>query len=129
MNGLLDVKFIKETTNGDTFYDFLQSQVLPHLIPFDGQNPHSVVVMDNCTIHHVEGIATMIQEVGCLVHYLPPYSPDYNPIESAFSKVMLELQQLERNNTMDTDILPLEAFTSITPENCKKWIHETGIYK
>ena len=105
------------------------SHVLPHLMPFDGQNPHSVVVMDNCSIHHVEGIATMIQEVGCLVHYLPPYSPDYNPIESAFSKVKLELQQLERNNTTNTDILLLEAFTSITPENCTQWIHETGIYE
>ena len=70
-NGLLDVKIIKD---GDTFYDFLQTHVLPHLMPFNGQNPHSVVVMDNCSIHHLEGIATMIQEVGCLVHYLPPYS-------------------------------------------------------
>ena len=100
-----------------------------HLMPFNGQNIHCVVVTDNCSIHHVEGIATIIQEVGCLVHYLPPYSPDYNPIESAFSKVKLELQQLERNNTTNTDILLLEAFTSITPENCTQWIHETGIYE
>ena len=38
-NGLLDVKIIKDTSNGDTFYEFLHSHVLPHLMPFDGQNP------------------------------------------------------------------------------------------
>jgi len=95
------------------------SHVLPHLMPFDGQNPHSVVVMEKCSIHHLEGIATMIQEVGCLMYYLPPYSPDYNPFESAFTKVKLELQ---KNNT-NTDILLLEAITPIIPENCIQWIH------
>jgi len=52
--------------------------------------------MENCAVHHVDQIATMIQDVGCLVHYLPPYSPDFNPIESAFSKVKLELQAGEQ---------------------------------
>jgi transposase len=36
--------------------------------------------MDNYSIHHIGGIAEMVQEVGALVHFLPPYSPDYNPI-------------------------------------------------
>ena len=57
----------------------------------------------------------------------------YNPIESAFSKVKLELQQseLENHGTAVTDIetLLLQTFTSITPENCKNWIYETGVYK
>ena len=69
--------------------------------PFNGQDSHSVVVMDNCAIHHTEPIASITQEVGSLVHYLPPYSPDLNPIESAFSKVKLELQQLEEDVTAD----------------------------
>ena len=51
--GLLDVKTARETTNGDTFYDFVQTHLLPHLMPFDGRNTHSVVVMDICSIHHV----------------------------------------------------------------------------
>lgn len=68
----------------------------------------------------------MIQDVGALVHYLPPYSPDLNPIESVFSEVKLELQsELERDNTTDIET---QAFTSITPVNCKNWIHQTGIY-
>jgi len=70
----------------------------------------------------------MIQDIGCLLHYLPPYSLDFNPIKSAFSKVKLELQQseLERYNTTYTDILLLQPFTSITPDNCTNWIYETS---
>ena len=88
MNGMLDCKTVNHSVNGDLFYDFVQSTLLPHLMPFDGNNPHSVVILDNCSIHHVEGITEIIQEVhvGALVHFLPPYSPDYNPIEEAFSK-------------------------------------------
>ena len=53
VNGILDVKAITGTSNGDTFYDFLHSHLLPQLLPFDGKNPHSVVVMDNCSFHHI----------------------------------------------------------------------------
>ena len=46
-----------------------------------------MVVMDNCLIHHISEVRKVLKEVGVLVHFLPPYSPDYNPIEEAFSKV------------------------------------------
>jgi len=72
VNGLLDVKVVRGTTNGDTFYDFIQENLLPHLMPFNGENPHSVVIMDNCSIHHIDEIVSMIQDVGAIVHFLPP---------------------------------------------------------
>ena len=87
MKGILDVKVVTGTSNGDTFYDFMHSHLLPQLLPFDGRNPHSVVVLDNCSIHHISEVRQVLEKVGVLVHYLPPYSPDYNPIEEAFSKV------------------------------------------
>ena len=74
--GLFDVIMVRGT--GDTFYSFVQTHLIPHLLPFDGKNPHSVVVMDNCSIHHVQQVITSIQDVGALVHFLPPYSPDFN---------------------------------------------------
>ena len=82
--GPLDVKTVRGTVNDDTFYNFVQMHLLPHLMPFDGRNPHSVVVMDNCFIHHVQEVVTSIQDVGALVHLLASYSPDYNPIEELF---------------------------------------------
>ena len=73
VSGLLDVKVVKGTVDGEVFY--IQTHLLPHLMPYNGVNPHSVVALDNCSIHHVEGIASMLEEVGVIVHFLPPYSP------------------------------------------------------
>ena len=71
----------------DQFYMCVQKYLLPQLMPFNGTNPHSVVVMDNASIHHVNEVLEMIQGVGAMVIFLPPYLSDYNPIEEAFSKV------------------------------------------
>ena len=135
MAGLLDVKFIVGTTDGDTFYDFVQKCLLPHLMPFNGVNPHSVVVMDNCTVHHVPEVVRSILDVGALVHYLPPYSPDFAPIEYAFSKVKQLLLAADDTynssgwamyNNLET--LILACFAEITPSDCQSWILNTGIY-
>ena len=121
MNGMLDCKTVKYTVNGDTFYEFMQTTMLPHLMPFDGINPHSVLVMDNCSIHHVEGIVEMVHEVGALTHFLPPYSTDYNPIEEAFSKVKSNLRamDIESDSLEDPEDLMLAAFSSITTHDCQ----------
>jgi len=100
------------------------------LMSFDGKNPHSVVVLDNCSIHDIPGIVEMIQEVGALVHFLPPYSPDYSPIEEAFSKVKsnLKTMDMEANVFEDPENLVLTTFSSITSADCQKWINHAGIY-
>ena len=67
----------------------LQQFLLPHLLPYNGFNATSVVIMDNASIHHIEEVSKTIQDVGALLIPLPPYSPDYNPIEKAFSKLRL----------------------------------------
>ena len=130
MAGLLDCRAMACTVDGDKFYDFIQVSLLPHLMPFDGYNPHSIVIMDNCSIHHVPGVVEMIQEVGALVHFLPPYSPDYNPIEEAFSKVKTNLKamDLEAESSEDTENLVLASFSTITREDCQQWIANAGIY-
>ena len=49
-----------------------------YTIPYNGVNPHSVVVLDNCAIHQV---TSTLNGIGVLILFLPPYSPDFNPIE------------------------------------------------
>ena len=93
--GILAMKIVRGTVNGDDFLDFIQRDLLPTLMPFNGTNPNSIVVLDNCSVHHVSGVASMITEVGALVHFLPPYSPDLNPIEECFSKVKSLLKSME----------------------------------
>jgi len=65
---------------------------------------HSVVVMDNCSIHHISEIVQMIEEVGAIVHFLPPYSPDLMPIEMAFSKVKTSLKMDRIEEVADMEI-------------------------
>lgn len=129
VNGMLDCKAVNHSVNGDDFYEFVQSTLLPHLMPYDGNNPHSVVInyMDNCSIHRVEGIIEMMQEVGALVHFLPLYSPNYN---QAFPKVKSNLKKLdvEANAGVDPETVVLAAFSSIEPIDCHHWIDHAGIY-
>ena len=69
-----------------------------------------------------------IQDVGALVHFLPPYSPDLQPIEETFSKVKTEIKILEENDgIVDVELLLLTSFTSITPADCQGWIFHSGI--
>ena len=84
INGILDFHVVHGTSDGDSF---LENYLLPCLMPFNGTNPNSIVILDNCAIHHIEPVTNLINSVGAMIHYLPPYSPDYNPIEWCFSKV------------------------------------------
>ena len=48
--------YTTEGTVGDVFYRFVQSSLLPHLMPFNGTNPNSIVILDNCSIHHLDDV-------------------------------------------------------------------------
>ena len=123
MGGILDVQLTKGTTNGDTFHQFILKNLLPHLQAFNGTNPHSVLVMDNCSIHHVQEISETIQDAGAILHFLPPYSPDLNPIEMAFSKVKSGIKDLESSlDNSDVDTIIMAAFASITERDCQQWV-------
>ena len=70
----------------------VQAPILTKLMPFNGINDHSIVVQDNCSIHHVPEIQKLVEDTGIIMMYLPPYLPDYNPIEEAFAKVTSTLK-------------------------------------
>lgn len=124
VDGVVDLLVRAGTTNGEIFYEFTQKYLLPQLQPFNGVNSNSVVIMDNCSIHHLPEIVGMIEEVGAIVHFLPPYSPDFNPIEMTFSKVKSTIKDLENTMPRDSGIesIMLAAFASISPQDCQGWI-------
>ena len=78
------MKVTRNSVDGDAFYNFVCTSLLTKLMPFNGTNPNSVLILDNCSVHHV---SEALSDCKVVSHYLPPYSPDYNPIEFAFSKV------------------------------------------
>ena len=85
--GIEDVYITDTSVNGEVFLDFVRKCLLPVLMPFDGINQNSVVILDNTSIHHLDCVVETILSIGALVRFLPPYSPDYNPIEEVFTKV------------------------------------------
>ena len=128
----MDCLIVTGGVDGNEFYQFVHSQLLPHLKPlnFDGSNEHSIVVMDDATIHHVDGIVNMTEEVGAMVMFLLPYSPDFNPIEALFSKLKKTIKWFEQE--LKADDMDLEtivySYCHITPQDCCNWITDAGIY-
>ena len=85
--------------------------------------------MDNCAIHHIHEVVSMIEDVGSLVHFLPPYSLDLTPIEEAFSKVKYAIKSLEQSlDTTNVQTITLAAFATITQKDCQGWISHPKIY-
>ncbi len=74
--GIEDVYVTKDSINGEKFVEFIIMCVLPLIMPFDGHNPNSIVIMDNASVHHVERVQEIISGVGAKLCFLPPYSPD-----------------------------------------------------
>ena len=73
--------------NGELFQTYVEQVLVPDLLPGD------IVVMDNLGSHKGAGVRTTIEAAGASLLYLPPYSPDFNPIEKAFSKLKAMLRK------------------------------------
>ena len=115
--------------HGDAFYNFVQTNLLPHLMPFNGTNPHSVVILDNCSIHHIGGIVEIIEEVGALVLYLPPYTPQTIILSRRHFQMSNRLRAMDMEaDVMDTGSLVLAAFSYITAYDYQQWIDHASIY-
>ena len=90
---------------------------------------HSVVILDNASIHHAGQAVQAIKDTGAIVHFLPPYLPDLNPIEDAFYKVKTGMKLLEKTTAKDIDTGVLSAFTEITEHDCRGWINNSNVYR
>ena len=127
--GVETIKIVRGSVDGDVFYDFVCENLLSKVMPFNSINSNSVVIMDNCSVHHTNEVEEVLNDSGVIVHFLPPYSPDYNPIELAFSKVKYMIKAMESEMiTLDIDTIILTAFASITQSDCQAWIQECNLY-
>ena len=127
--GIHDVYLAKGNVNGDKFIKFVKESLLPVLQSFNGVNSHSIVIMDNASIHHVEEVSNLIEgQAGTKLCYLPPYSPDLNPVEGVFSQVksmMKENRELFEITSSPRAFLAM-LFATVTTEDCIGHIKHSG---
>jgi transposase len=103
------------SVNGMVFYGYIEQCVLPTLEPGD------ILFMDNLSAHKVAGLEELIRSRGAHLIYLPPYSPDFNPIELAWSKVKTILRRLKARTLPDLIEALKEALLAITPQDIHAW--------
>lgn len=120
LNGEMVCNYFHGATTGELFLEYIQKSLVPHLKKGD------IVIMDNLRAHKVDGVQQAIEQAGASVLYLPPYSPDFNPIEMLWSKLKSVLRTLK---IRDIDILwnaiPL-IFETITLDDIAGWFQKAG---
>ena len=106
--------------NGDVFRVYVQQLLAPSLKPGD------IVIMDNLSSHKVSGIHEAIESVGASILFLPPYSPDLNPIELMWSKIKAILRKLKiRAKELLDDAIAL-AFDTVSISDISGWFRYDG---
>jgi len=106
--------------NGATFLAYVRQQLVPTLRAGD------IVVMDNLAAHRASGVREAIETAGASLVYLPPYSPDFNPIELVFAKLKWLLRSAaERAVDRLWDLLG-QLLDCFPPEECRRYLCHCG---
>lgn len=85
-----------------------------------------VVIMDNLNTHRVAGVSQLLNDAGHSFYYLPPYSPDFNPIENMWSKVKSILRKLAARTFEELMTAMKTAILSVTEDDCKGFFNHCG---
>lgn len=119
-DGFIAPLVIDGAVNGDLFRAYVERVLVPELRAGD------VVVMDNLGSHKVAGVRKAIEGAGCELLYLPPYSPDLNPIENAFSKLK-RLLRTAAERTMDKLWRTIgKLLDRFQPDECRNYFRHCG---
>ncbi len=101
--------------NGPAFLAYAEQVLAPELRPGD------IVVMDNLPAHKISGVREAIEKVGARLLFLPPYSPDFNPIEMAFSKLKALLRKAAARTIDDLWSAVADCLSAFTPQECQHY--------
>ena len=106
--------------HGPAFLAWIEQMLAPTLAPGD------IVVMDNLPAHKPDAVRTAIEATGATLRYLPPYSPDLNPIEMAFSKFKALLKKAAARTIEDLWTAIAQALPQLTPNDCANYFTAAG---
>jgi transposase len=111
---------IDSATDGAVFLTYVQEILAPTLKPCE------IVVMDNLTSHKMAAVVSAIEATGAEVRFLPPYSPDLNPIEKMWSKVKAHLRKVKARTRETLWQAIGVALTTVTASDAVNWFKSCG---
>lgn len=120
LQGLVAHMTVQGGTSGEVFERFVQQKLLPVL------QPGQVVVWDNLAAHKRRAVREAIEAKGCKVVFLPPYSPEFNPIEEAWSKLKALLRKTAARTVETLGAAIDEAAACLTPADAQGWFAHCG---
>jgi transposase len=120
LDGTTASMVIEGSTDTDVFMAYVHQVLAPSLRPGD------IVVADNLSAHKAPAVAEAIQAVGAELWYLPPYSPDLNPIEKMWSKVKAFLKKMKARTSEALDKAISMALKQITSQDALGWFKESS---
>ena len=119
-NGMRAARLVPGATDGIVFRVFVEQSLVLKLRCGD------VVVLDNLGAHKVTGVAEAIADAGAQLRYLPPYSPDYNPMELAWSKSKRQMRTAGARPRSKLQRCLRTALQQITPQEAQAWFRHDG---
>lgn len=120
MNGETIYQTFSGALNGEGFKKYLSDHLRDTLRPGD------IVIMDNLRAHKVAGVRDIIEAAGAVALYLPPYSPDLNPIEQMWSKIKAILRALKARTTDALLSAIPKAFDAVSTGDILGWFTHSG---
>lgn len=118
--GMAAAMTIPAATDRDVFMAFVEKVLAPAL------HQGEVVLLDNLSSHKASGVREAIEKTGARVLYLPPYSPDFNPIEPCWAKVKQYLRSAGARSQPELDAQITNALNTITPSDGKAFFEKCG---
>jgi transposase len=120
LDGFRGFMNIESGTSSDVFRAFIEHELVPRLKPGD------CVVMDNLAAHRDGRALTAIEKAGATVLFLPPYSPEFNPIEKLWSKLKEFVRRQSTDSRDSFDAAVARAMASITSSDLLGWFRHCG---
>lgn len=120
LSGFVAPMLLDGPMDGECFLAWAEQMLAPTLRPGD------VVVMDNLPAHKVAGVREAIEAKGAKLLYLPPYSPDFNPIENGFAKLKAHVRKAAARTIDTLEIAAAEALRQFTPKHCANFFAHAG---
>ncbi len=120
LEGMTAAMVLDGAMHGAAFLAYVEQVLVPTLKPGD------IVIMDNLPAHKPLAVRRAIEAAGAELRFLPPYSPDFNPIEMAFSKLKALLKKAAARTLKDLFEAIVNGIDTFTPQECRNYFNAAG---